>query len=99
MNDQPDDRMTGWNALTRDELIDLCEAAKTWVKDGPLQVWMEDNLCKGFDTCCECPAGKVRFTNRMDMCSALMKKYITLDDALELVEHEMEKRGMMKYAR
>lgn len=99
--DEEPNLLTGWDELTSAGLIDLCEAVKTWVKGGSSR---RVRLCDEYPDCKNgCPASTVHTVKPLSktrqhssLCNALSESFLTTDEALVLVEHEMTKRGMMK---
>lgn len=102
--DEEPNLIVGWDELTKAGFIDLCEAVKVWVRFGRSK---RVRLCDEHRNCEErCPACIVHpVVNPMDesiygtakknsLCNAMSAELLTPDEALVLVEHEMDKRGM-----
>jgi len=98
MQDEDPNLIIGWDELTSAALIDLCEAVRTWVKQGESQ---RVRLCDEYINCKSCPAGivhpqRVKWRGEHNsLCSAMDDDLLTPEELLMIVEHEMDKRGML----
>jgi len=86
--------ISGWDKLTHVQLVELKTALDCWAQSGAIiGSLLSDPLCSVNSRCELCPAGIVKF-QKLHLCSVIMQKLMSLNDVYELIEYEMDKRGM-----